>query len=183
MTGTQAPQRALSLFLPIVILVTVWRLLVLAGSPYNLSFDEAQYWLWSLTPDWGYYSKPPFVAWMIGLSRQTCGDVEACVRLPSAISYGIGAVFVYLAARHLFDATTGFWSGLVFLTLPGVAYSSMLVTTDPPLLMFWAAALFFTAKALDSQRPGPWWILLGITIGLGLLAKYAMILYALSLAL
>ena len=29
--------------------------------------DEAQYWLWSRTLDFGYFSKPPMVAWTIRL--------------------------------------------------------------------------------------------------------------------
>ncbi|MBF0355207.1 MAG: glycosyltransferase family 39 protein [Alphaproteobacteria bacterium] len=183
MQGGQAGRNPLILFLTVLFLITVWRLLVLAGSPYDLSFDEAQYWLWSLAPDWGYYSKPPFVAWSIALSGRVCGEAEACVRLPSTFAYAIGSLFVFLAARHLFNASIAFWSGLVFLTLPGVAYSSMLVTTDPPLLMFWAVALFATVRALDDDRPVLWWALLGIAIGLGLLAKYAMILFPVSLGL
>lgn len=173
----------LLLFLLAALLVLGWRLAVLGGSSLNLSFDEAQYWLWSLTPDWGYYSKPPFVAWSISLARAACGQAEACIRLPSTFAYVLGSIFVFLAARHLYGDRIAFWSGLVFLTLPGVAYSSMLVTTDPPLLMFWAAALYVTLKALDAKRPLGWWAALGLAIGFGLLAKYAMILFALSLAL
>ena len=90
-------RRILALFLLAMLAIVGWRLTVLAGSPYNLSFDEAQYWLWSLTPDWGYYSKPPFVAWSISLASSLCGEAEACVRLPSTFVYGVGAVFVFLA--------------------------------------------------------------------------------------
>lgn len=176
-------QRNLVLFLLAVLVIVAWRLAELSANGFNLSFDEAQYWLWSLSPDWGYYSKPPFVAWSIWLSRQACSDAEACVRLPSTLSYGIGSLFVYLAARRLFGLETAFWSGLVFLTLPGVAYSSLLVTTDPPLLMFWAAALYAIAVIHENPASRPAWLGLGLALGLGLLAKYAMIMLALSLAL
>lgn len=176
-------RHTLLFFLLSVLLIVGWRLAVLGGSSLNLSFDEAQYWLWSLDPDWGYYSKPPFVAWSIALATAACGQGEACIRLPSTLAYGLGSVFVFLAARHLYGDRIAFWSGLVFLTLPGVAYSSMLVTTDPPLLMFWALSLFFTLKALDAKQPLGWWAALGLAVGLGLLAKYAMILFVVSLAL
>ncbi|MBF0268382.1 MAG: glycosyltransferase family 39 protein [Alphaproteobacteria bacterium] len=178
-----AGRLALPIFLFAAAAVTGWRFLVLSASPLNLSFDEAQYWLWSLSPDWGYYSKPPFVAWSIALAQGVCGEGEACIRMPSSVAYAIGSVFVFLAARHQWGNQVAFWSGLAFLTLPGVAYSSMLVTTDPPLLMFWAMALYAVVRAQDSDRPIGWWALLGVAMGLGLLSKYAMILFALSLAL
>lgn len=41
------------------------RLVALFRTPLELYPDEAQYWLWSRTPDFGYYSKPPMVAWAI----------------------------------------------------------------------------------------------------------------------
>ena len=32
---------------------------------FNLFGDEAQYWLWSQALDFGYYSKPPLLAWFL----------------------------------------------------------------------------------------------------------------------
>ncbi len=162
--------------------VTAWRHLVLWSSPINLSFDEAQYWYWARDFAFGYYSKPPMVAWLIGLAERICGEGAACVRMPSSIAYGVGAVFVFLASRRLFGSRLAFWSSAAFLTMPGVAYSSMLVTTDPPLLMFWAAGLYFLVRALDEKKLGLW-LAVGAALGLGLLAKYAMLFFALSVLL
>ena len=53
--------------------VTVLRLLWLAGNPIDLYPDEAQYWLWSRVPAFGYYSKPPLVAWLIALTTAVFG--------------------------------------------------------------------------------------------------------------
>ena len=48
------------------------------------------------------------------------------------------------------------------------------MTTDVPLLFFWAVALLAYGKLLE--RPDKkWTVLLGVAIGLGLLSKYAMI--------
>ena len=44
------------------------RLLTLFGTPLELYPDEAQYWLWSRTLAFGYYSKPPLIAWSIWAS-------------------------------------------------------------------------------------------------------------------
>ena len=42
--------------------------------PWELSGDEAQYWLWSQTLDLGYYSKPPLLAWFLNGYSILFGD-------------------------------------------------------------------------------------------------------------
>ena len=87
---------------------------------------------------------------------------------------------VFLLARKLFDERFGFWSAVVFATLPGVSLSSTLISTDVPLLFFWAAALFCLVKLLET-RAWTWSVLLGLALGFGLLAKYAMVYFLLGL--
>ncbi len=41
------------------------RLYAVIISPLEPSVDEAQYWLWGQTPQLGYYSKPPLIAWIL----------------------------------------------------------------------------------------------------------------------
>ena len=59
--------------LAFVALVTVYRFLVVHISGISLFFDEAQYWDWSRQLAWGYFSKPPVVAALIGLSSAVGG--------------------------------------------------------------------------------------------------------------
>ena len=64
----------------VLIALTAWRLVALELSPLTLMFDEAQYWTWAKAPAFGYFSKPPMVAWLIAFTTSLCGDGEACVR-------------------------------------------------------------------------------------------------------
>jgi len=41
-------------------------------SPLPLQVDEAQYLGWSRDPAFGYYSKPPMIAWALGMNRAAC---------------------------------------------------------------------------------------------------------------
>jgi len=67
--------------------VLIWAM-VHAG--IGLGPDEAQYWTWSQFLDWGYYSKPPGIAWEIWLSTQFMGNTELGVRLgPICIGFFI----------------------------------------------------------------------------------------------
>ncbi|MCL4766633.1 MAG: glycosyltransferase family 39 protein [Hyphomicrobiaceae bacterium] len=157
------------------------RLLALGVNATDLFFDEAQYWSWSLEPAFGYYSKPPLIAWIIGAATGACGMSEFCVRLPSPIIHTATALVVYGLAARLYDRRTGFWSAVVFATLPGVSLSAGIISTDVPLLLFWAVTLYGFVRLLDTER---WWpaLLLGLALGLGLNAKYAMVYFGLSAA-
>ena len=154
------------------------RLIHLSKEEYGLFFDESQYWFWSLTYEWGYYSKPPMVAWLIGLTTYTC-DSEFCIRLSSPILYFITTINIFLIAKELFNKKVAFYSGLCFITLPAVTVSSYLVSTDPSLLFFWSLSLLFYVYANKTQKTY-WWLLAGLAAGLGMMSKYNMVLFLLS---
>ena len=167
-----------------LVLLTLWRLLAAWHGNVELYADEAQYWTWSLEPDWGYFSKPPMVAWAIWLSRTLFGDSELGVRAISLLLFPLTSWVLFLLARRLFiehpqRELIAFWSALIFATLPVVSLGSWLITTDAVLLLFWCLALYFTSVALESMR---WrdWIMLGVVLGLGLLSKYSMVFYGLG---
>ena len=81
---------------------------------------------------------------------------------------------IFFTARALYDARVGFWSAIIFATLPGVSYSSLLITTDVPLILCWSIMLYAWVMLVKRQSLG-YAILLGVAIGFGLLAKQAMI--------
>lgn len=170
----------LSLAVVIATLVVV-RVATLVLTPLNLGPDEAQYWSWSLYPSFGYFSKPPLIAWLIGASTALCGHAEYCIRLPSPLIHGATALALFMAARRLFDAQVGLWSAVAYLLLPGTSLSSLLITTDVPLLLFWSLALWALAE-MQSSRAWKWVMLLGASIGLGLLSKYAMLYFVLGVS-
>lgn len=147
----------------------------------DLFFDEAQYWFWSRDLAFGYFSKPPLIGWIIHGVTEICGSGEACIRAPSAFLHAGTAILVFFIAKSLYDSRIGFWAGLSYATLPGVSLSSSLISTDAPLLFFVALALFALVKLRESTG-WRWTILLGVAIGLGLLAKYAMVYFLMCLA-
>ncbi|HRD77618.1 MAG TPA: glycosyltransferase family 39 protein [Hyphomicrobiaceae bacterium] len=177
MTGPRNGERAagslgLSLGLALA-LILVLRIVALWFNRTDLFFDEAQYWSWGLEPAFGYYSKPPLVAWIIRVSTELCGTSEFCVRLPSPLIHTATAIVLYWLGRRLAGPAAGFWASLTFATLPGVSFSASLMSTDVPLLLAWAVALLALSILLTGRS---WWpaIVLGLAIGVGLNAKYAM---------
>ena len=158
----------------IVLVVTAVRLFGLSMARVDLGVDEAQYWLWAQDPAWGYYSKPPMVAWLIGAAQSVCGPSEACIRSPATLAWAGTSLFVGAAARSLFGARVGVVAGLAALLAPGAIFSARIISTDAPLLLFWSAALLALVRLRDGGGMG-WAVLLGTAVGLGLLSKYAML--------
>ena len=157
----------------ILVALTIARLVALHVSVVDLFFDEAQYWSWSRAPALGYFSKPPLLAWILAGATEICGDGEACLRSVSPIFYLGTSLLAYAIADLLYDERTAFWTALVVALSIGVAFSSRIVSTDVPLLFFFTLALFAWLKLLlgGSAR---WAVMLGVALGAGMLAKYAM---------
>jgi 4-amino-4-deoxy-L-arabinose transferase-like glycosyltransferase len=175
------PQRpgntGLWLFACMVLAVTLARLAVVAATPLSLGPDEAQYWGWGQTLDWGYFSKPPLVGWAGGLAPLLGGDSAFGVRWPSPFLHALGAFGVWAFAGRAFGTRAGWFAGLFYLLAPGVSLSSYLLSTDALMLPLVAFALY----GLQRMREGPgstlalagWGALVGALLGLATLGKYA----------
>ncbi len=175
--------RALTLLIAGAAVLIAFRLLALWHSPLELQFDEAQYWSWAQNPAFGYYSKPPLLAWIIAGSTALCGDGEACVRMSAPLIHAITAALVALLARALGQGIAiAAVCGIAYLTLPAVGLGSFVLSTDTPLLLFWTLGLI-AAWRWRKSTGWSWSVMLGCCIGAGLLAKYAMLYFLLGLGL
>jgi 4-amino-4-deoxy-L-arabinose transferase-like glycosyltransferase len=171
-------RKLFNIALAVIAAISLVRVAVLILSPLNLYPDEAQYWWWAQTPAFGYFSKPPMIAWAIWLTTHIFGNSEWAIRIFSPVIHGATALVLFAIVRRLFDARIALWSALAYLTTPGVSYSSGLASTDVPLLFFWAAALYGFVRAMD-DKSWLWGLFTGIAFGLGLEAKYAMFYFVL----
>src|SRR6266851_9465727 len=161
--------------------ITVLRLVWLAGDPINLYPDEAQYWLWSRSLAFGYFSKPPLMPWIIAATTALFGEDEFAIRVASPLLHLATGLVVYAIARRLYDSRVACWSAVLYATLPAVSLSSAIMSTDVPLMLCWAVALYAFIRAREEDHSSRrWWIVVGIATGIGLLAKFAMAYWLLS---
>ena len=155
--------------------LTAFRLMALYLSPLNLSVDEAQYWLWSREFAFGYYSKPPLIAWLIGLSTGLFGLTEWAVRLLGPFLHLFISWILFLSARHLYGPSAGILAAGLWLLMPAVGLGSFVMSTDTPLLAAGSAGLYALLRAdKAAQKSAPYWSgLAGACFGMAVLAKYA----------
>jgi 4-amino-4-deoxy-L-arabinose transferase-like glycosyltransferase len=163
--------RAWRVALKLVAALTVLRLAVLFVTPLELYPDEAQYWLWSRTLDFGYFSKPPMIAWLIAATT-TLGNEEAFVRLAAPLLNAGTALALYGVGARLYGARTGLAACAVYSLMPGVQLASGVISTDSPLLFFLSLALLAYVTLQGRRSLGPA-IALGVALGLAMLSKYA----------
>lgn len=171
--------RELPALLLIIVAITLYRAYALHSAGLNLYVDEAQYWTWAKALDWGYYSKPPVIAAIIAATTALFGESEFAIKSGALLLYPLTTLLVFALGKGLFNVRIGFWSALAFFTLPGVALSSMIISTDVALFLCWAAAMLAFWQAVETNQ-WRWWLAVAVASGMGLLSKYTMGIFAVS---
>jgi 4-amino-4-deoxy-L-arabinose transferase-like glycosyltransferase len=169
-----SPSRSFWTAAVIVCALTIVRLAGLRFSTVDLFFDESQYWSWSQDLALGYFSKPPLLAWLIAAAEHLCGQSEACIRAPAPLMSLVISLLAYAIGRTLYDLRTGFWAAMLAAFGTGSVFAARIVSTDMPLVLFWALALLAYVHLLK-EADRRWAVVLGLAMGAGLLGKYAML--------
>ena len=167
----------------IIAALLAMRLVFVALSPLELYADEAQYWRWGQSLEWGYYSKPPMIAWMIYGSTAIFGDSEWAIRILAPVFHAVSALILFLLSRRMFGALAGLFTVVAYLFMPGIVLSSGVISTDGVLFPFWSLALYLFWRLRERELGWLGVVALGAAIGAGFLSKYAMLYFAIGVAL
>ena len=140
-------------------------------SSFDLAGDEAQYWDWSRRLALGYYSKPPLIAYLIAALTGAGGHKEWAIRSGAVLLSSATLAVVYaLTLRIAKREQTALLAVCALLAMPASWAGSVLLTIDPATLFFWAVAMYAFHRAVNGE--GGYWVLTGLALGLGMLAKY-----------
>ena len=157
------------------------KLIAIFYTNFDLFGDEAQYWLWAKEIDMGYYSKPPLLAWSVGIFTFIFGNSFVSIKFIPLIFYIATCFVIYLTTLELYkNKELAIFSGLSFFLLPSVTVSSFLLSTDVVLILFWCLSLLQLIKIRSNPNLINF-LFLGIFLGFSFLAKYAAIYFVLSL--
>lgn len=141
---------------------------------HNALVEEAYYWNYAEHLDYGYLDHPPMVALLIKLSTYCLGTHELAWRMAALLCW-LGAAFFSFKLTELVQKGAGIYALLLLSTLPFYFFQSFIMTPDQPLLLCWSAALYCLYRALVLHESA-YWYAAGVSIGLGLLSKYSIVL-------
>lgn len=161
-------------FVIAIIIYSILLRLFYLGLP-ELLYEEAYYWNYAKHLDVGYLDHPPMVAWIIALFTKLMGDNEFAVRFGAFLCWFITAYFSCKLTRDVHNRSSASQAALLLATLPAYFAVGLIMTPDAPLVACWAAALYFLHQALIHDRRMAW-AGVGISIGLGMLSKYTIVL-------
>ncbi len=161
------------------LLAYVLVLRVLYMGQLELIPDEMYYWMYSQHLALSYLDHPPLVAWLIALGTSLFGDTVFGVRASLIPLSLLAAWFFYRYGASIGGRTTGVMCVLALVALPFFTVGGVLMTPDAPMIVCWAAALYYFKRGLVDNEPGAF-LWLGVAMGIGLLAKYTIALLALG---
>jgi membrane-associated phospholipid phosphatase len=175
--------------------LTIFRIFYVLHGPLDLGPDEAHYWEWSRHLDLSYYSKGPMIAYLIALGTALFGNTVFGVRSLAIVLSVMSSLLLYKLVFEMYrDEAAAVGSALLYQIIPLFTAFSVIFSIDSPFLFFWILSLFLfhrviSAETADAghQRSGHdttvQWVLLGISLGLGLLSKYTMAFFHLGMLL
>ncbi len=165
----------------LIFLLVILKIAAIYYTDFGLYGDEAQYWLWSQSVDLGYYSKPPLLAWFLFGYISLFGDSFVSLKtFPIIVYFFISFAIYRLCISLSLSKSSSTLCAISFLVIPAASLSSFLVSTDLLLLLFWALSMMALLNTRDSGSTYGFFIL-GLLLGLSILAKYAAVYFFLSL--
>jgi membrane-associated phospholipid phosphatase len=156
----------------VIVLALLGRWIYLASGIINLSGDEAYQWLWSKHLALSYYSKPPGIAYLQWISTSLFGDTEFGVRFFSPLIAAVMSILLLRFMAREIGGRAAFVLLLMTFAAPLLIAGSVLMTIDPPLVLFWMWSLIAGWRAIQPDGKTRDWINAGLTLGLGFLFKY-----------
>ncbi len=153
---------------------------LIAGN-YELHRDALLYAALGDHPAWGYASVPPLIGVIANLSRFLFGDTAFALRFFPAI---MGALSIWIIILIIKEMKGGAYA--VFLGALAYLFSVAYLRTNSlfqPVVFnqfFWLLSFFLLVKMIRTSKP-EYWLLIGLTWGLGALNKYSIAFLALGI--
>lgn len=142
----------------------------------GLLVEEAYYWNYAEHLDFSYYDHPPMVAILIKISTLILGLNEFSIHFPAIFCWIATAFFVY-KLTELITRGAGWYAVMLFSILPYFFIQSLVTTPDTPVMVCWAAALYYLYRSLILNESRCWYMV-GVCLGIGMLSKYTIVLLA-----
>ncbi|HPR58670.1 MAG TPA: glycosyltransferase family 39 protein, partial [Bacteroidales bacterium] len=161
-------------------LIIIFSLIIRGFLAYFLELgnDEVYYWTYALFPDLSHFDHPPMVGFLIQLTTLNLWlDHEFFIRLGAVLLGGINTLLIFHITRRISGSQAGIYAALLYnASVYCFVLCGIFILPDTPQVTFWLLSLLIMVTILPAkeiQKKDGWlMLLLGITIGLGMLSKY-----------
>jgi 4-amino-4-deoxy-L-arabinose transferase-like glycosyltransferase len=139
-----------------------------------LEMLEGRHWLEPTLDGRLHWTKPPLTYWTIAAGIVVAGPNGWGARLGGALAFVLTVLLVAAIGETLWDRTTGFVAGLVYLSSPFPAAAAAVVSTDTLLALLEVLAVFLFLRGRAEDDPGrarAWVRGMWLAFGLAFLTK------------
>jgi hypothetical protein len=145
---------------------------VLTNGRYGIHRDELQFLSDARHLDWGFVAYPPFTPFVERMGLEMFGVSLVGLRMFSVIAQALAIVVTGLMARELGGGRLAQVTAALAVATSGLSVfegTEFQYTSFDYLL--WVLIAYFVIRLLKSEDPR-WWVVIGATIGVGLMTKY-----------
>ena len=179
-TDDRNGRRDRGLVILLALATTVLFIHLMTGGRYGFHRDELATLDDARHLAWGYVAYPPITPFFGWISLKLFGESLTGFRLFAAASTSVAVVLTGLMAREL-GGKTGAQALAASAAIPlalGAGSLMQYVSFD---YLAWVACSYFFVLLCKTRDPR-WWLAIGGCIGLGMLTKYSMLVFALAIA-
>jgi 4-amino-4-deoxy-L-arabinose transferase-like glycosyltransferase len=134
---------------------------------------ESGDWVTARLDGVAYLEKSPLIYWMMAASYRVFGVHDWAARLPLALSIVLLCWVTYRFARWAFGERAGVYAGVCLATSAGLFLFTRILIPDATLTLTITEAIWAWMRLLEPEEAHPkrWALVLGVSLGCGLLLK------------
>ncbi len=164
-------------YLLVLVIVSV---IIRAFLAFWLEFgnDEVYYVLYALFPDWSHFDHPPMIGWMMQITSLNLQlNHEFFLRLSSVIFMTFNTFIIFNIGKLIKNERTGLYAAILYNTsIYSGIITGVFILPDTPQNLFWIWSMWlifniFKEDTITKSAQNKL-LLLGLTIGLGMISKY-----------
>jgi hypothetical protein len=172
-----APYSRANTAILIAIAASVAILHLLTNGRYGFHRDELQFLSDARHLDWGFVAYPPLTPFLEHISLSLFGISLVGLRLFSVLAQSAAIIVTGLMARELGGQRLAQIAAALSVALsPLPVFEGTEFQYSSFDYLWWVLAAYFIVRLLKSQNP-KWWLAIGVTLGLGLQTKYAILFF------
>ncbi|NPD46094.1 MULTISPECIES: glycosyltransferase family 39 protein [unclassified Lentimicrobium] len=140
--------------------------------------DEVYYYTYAAYPGWSHFDHPPMIGWVIQLfSLGSYLQSTLLMRASSIFFAAVNTWLIFELGCRIKNEKTGWYAAILYTSsLYTSLIAGVFIMPDTPQLFFWIFSLFLMIDILPDKdmvnSNKRRFLLLGLTIGLGMISKY-----------